>query len=188
MGILAIPSSFVNSYLDYLVKRLGLDFRTRLTTYFHNKYMKDMIYYQVSFFLNVHFKPFFEVSNIDSRINNPDQRLTTDVEKWANSLANLYSNFTKPFLDIVLFSRKLSDVVGWEGPFLVVCWYLLSGWALRFISPPFGKLTAIEQRLEGEYRTCHSDLVNHAEEIAFYKGQEWEKTRIHNSFLVFLIF
>jgi len=150
--------------------------------------MKDMIYYQVSFFLNVHFKPFFEVSNIDSRINNPDQRLTTDVEKWANSLANLYSNFTKPFLDIVLFSRKLSDVVGWEGPFLVVCWYLLSGWALRFISPPFGKLTAIEQRLEGEYRTCHSDLVNHAEEIAFYKGQEWEKTRIHNSFLVFLIF
>lgn len=42
----------------------------------------------------------------------------------------------------------------------------------------------MEQRLEGEYRTCHSDLVNHSEEIAFYKGQEWEKTRITNSFYV----
>ena len=51
LGILAIPSSFVNSYLDYLVKRLGLDFRTRLTMYFHNKYMKDMVYYQVKPFL-----------------------------------------------------------------------------------------------------------------------------------------
>jgi len=92
---------------------------------------------------------------------------------------------TKPALDIVLFSRKLSDVVGWEGPFFVVFWYFISGWVLRFISPPFGKLTAIEQRLEGEYRTCHSDLVNHAEEIAFYKGQDWEKTRINTSFDVF---
>lgn len=61
-------------------------------------------------------------------------------------------------------------------------WYVLSGFALRFISPPFGKLTAIEQKLEGEYRTCHSDLVNHAEEIAFYKGQNWEKSRIISSF------
>ena len=68
------------------------------------------------------------------------------------------------------------------GPFFVMLWYAVSGFALRFISPPFGKLTAIEQKLEGEYRTCHSDLVNHAEEIAFYKGQKWEKARIINSF------
>ena len=53
---------------------------------------------------------------------------------------------------------------------------------MRFISPPFGKLTTIEQKLEGEYRSCHSDLLHHSEEIAFYRGHEWEKTRINNSF------
>lgn len=131
---------------------------------------------------------YYQVTNIDTRISNPDQRLTTDIDKWATSLANLYSNFTKPLLDIILFSRKLSDVVGWEGPFFVIFWYFISGFVLRFISPPFGKLTAIEQRLEGEYRTCHSDLVNHAEEIAFYKGQEWEKARIMKSFEVNIFF
>lgn len=53
---------------------------------------------------------------------------------------------------------------------------------LRIVSPAFGKLTAIEQQLEGEFRACHTDLVHHSEEIAFYRGQNWEKTRLNESF------
>jgi ATP-binding cassette subfamily D (ALD) protein 3 len=56
----------------------------------------------------------------------------------------IYSNFSKPVLDIVLFSRKLAELVGFKGPLYVILWYLFSGIILRFISPPFGKLTAIE--------------------------------------------
>ena len=90
---------------------------------------------------------FYQLSNLDSRISNPDQRLTADIEKWANSLSLIYSNFSKPTLDIILFSRKLSELVGWYGPGSVFLWYFLSGLFLRYISPAFGKLTAIEQRL-----------------------------------------
>jgi ATP-binding cassette subfamily D (ALD) protein 3 len=91
-------------------------------------------------------------------------------------------NFTKPVLDIILFSKKLAELVGWEGPLLVVGWYLMSGVLIRLISPPFGKLTAIEQKLEGEYRSKHTDLINHSEEIAFYNGSDWEKTHINAKF------
>ncbi len=84
--------------------------------------------------------------------------MTTDIEKWATSLSMIYSNFTKPMLDIFLFSKKLSELVGWRGPIIVVLWYVLSGFLLKVISPPFGRLTAIAQRLEGEYRACHTDL------------------------------
>jgi ATP-binding cassette subfamily D (ALD) protein 3 len=48
-------------------------------------------------------------------------------------------------LDIVLFSKKLAETLGYEGPTLMILWYLMSGVFMRFISPPFGKLTAIEQ-------------------------------------------
>jgi len=68
--------------------------------------------------------------------------MTADIEKWANSLSTIYSNFTKPILDIILFSRKLSELVGWRGPLLVVAWYLFSGLVIKAISPAFGKLTA----------------------------------------------
>lgn len=97
--LFAIPSSTVNSALDYFQKKLSLAFRKRLTNHFHDKYLKSMHYYKIC--------------NLDSRIGNPDQRLTNDADKWANSLSNLYLNVTKPVLDIWLFSRKLAELVGW---------------------------------------------------------------------------
>ena len=110
--LFSIPASTVNSALDYFNKNLTLLFRKRLTEHFNNKYLDKMIYYQIC--------------NLDNRIKNPDQRLTQDIEKWATSLSNLYSNFSKPLLDIILFSRKLSELVGWEGPSMMIAWYFLS--------------------------------------------------------------
>jgi len=81
-----------------------------------------------------------------------------------------------------MFSSKLAELVGWQGPAMAFSWYLFSGIIIRFITPSFGKLTAVEQKLEGEYRTKHTDLLNHAEEIAFYNGSEWEKKRINGKF------
>lgn len=109
--------------------------------------------------------------------------MTEDVEKWAQSLSGLYLNVSKPVLDIILFSKKLAELVGWEGPALVVGWYFISGLIIRYISPSFGRLTAIEQKIEGEYREKHQQLLNHAEEVAFYKGSEWERGRIDDKFL-----
>jgi len=91
-------------------------------------------------------------------------------------------NVSKPILDIVLFSKKLAEVVGWEGPVLIYSWYTLAGIMIRWLSPSFGKLTAVEQKLEGEYRSKHTDLLNHSEEIAFYNGSDWEKTHINAKF------
>lgn len=168
MALCAVPASFINSYLDYLNKTLAINFRKNITHYFHNKYLDGMTYYQLT--------------NIDARIPNPDQRLTQDIDKWAHSLSNLYSNVSKPILDIVLFSKKLSVLLGWKGPGYIILWYAFTTVVLKFISPAFGRLVAIEQQLEGSYRACHTDLVHHSEEIAFYRGQTWEKTRLNASF------
>lgn len=81
-----------------------------------------------------------------------------------------------------MFSRKLAELVGWLGPAIVVGWYAVSGLLIRLISPSFGRLTAIEQKIEGEYRSKHSDLLNHSEEVAFYNGSAWEKARINDKF------
>lgn len=154
--------------MEYFSKLLAMAFRKRLTNYFHDRYLNKMYYYKIC--------------NLDSRIQNPDQRLTQDLDKWSHALASLYLNFTKPVLDIILFSRKLAELVGYEGPLLVFAWYFISGIIIRFISPPFGKLTAIEQKMEGEYRAKHNDLINHSEEIAFYNGSTWEKNQIDGKF------
>jgi ATP-binding cassette subfamily D (ALD) protein 3 len=173
LGLISVPASFVNSFLDFLNRRLAINFRRRLTHHFHKAYLKDMIFYQLS--------------NLDSRVSNPDQRLTSDIDKWATSLSMIYSNFSKPLLDIILFSRKLAELVGWGAPIVVGMWYGLSGLFIKVVSPPFGRLIAIEQRLEGSYRESHTDLVHHAEEIAFYRGNNWERERIDRCFNVSIL-
>ena len=163
--MLALPASFVNSYLDYINKIIALKFRNNLTKHFHKIYIKDMIYYQLT--------------NIDSRIRNPDQRIANDIEKWATSLSKLYSNITKPLLDMILFSIKLSEFVSWKGPALCIAANLGSGFLMKLVAPSFGKLRAIEQILEGKYRSSHTDLIHFSEEIAFLNGEKWEKRRVN---------
>jgi len=65
----------------------------------------------------------------------------------------MFLNITKPILDIFLFSKKLAELLGWEGPLVVIGWYVLSGIVIKFISPPFSRLIAMQQRLEGEYHS-----------------------------------
>lgn len=42
------------------------------------------------------------MGNLDNRIANPDQLLTQDVEKFCNSVVDLYSNLSKVSLSILL--------------------------------------------------------------------------------------
>ena len=165
LAMYAVPASFINSYLDYLNKKIALRLRSRLTYYFHDSYIKGKFFYQVT--------------NVDARIPNPDQRLTEDIEKWSMAVSNLYSNFSKPLLDIILFSRKLSELLGWIGPGALIGWYLVSAVVLKIISPSFGVLFAEQQKLEGEFRASHTNLHQHSEEIAFYRGAPWEQDKMN---------
>lgn len=61
-------------------------------------------------------------------------------------------------------------------------WYLMAGYFIRLISPGFGKLTAQEQSLEGQYRGIQTELLSHSEEIAFYSGHQWERKQVDDGF------
>ena len=168
LGSIAIPASFVNSWLSYFTNRLALQYRTRLVHHFHDLYCSEMMYYKVS--------------NIDSRIENADQALTETLTLWGRSLSELYTNLTKPLLDIVLFSRKLAELMGWQGPGAVMAYYAVSMVVIRLISPPFGTLAAITQNLEGNFRSGHHRLIAHSEEIAFYGGHDKEKAILNGQY------
>ncbi|UZP34071.1 hypothetical protein NXS19_001887 [Fusarium pseudograminearum] len=60
--------------------------------------------------------------------------------------------------------------------------YFLTASILRRLSPPFGKLKAVEGRKEGDFRSLHARLIANAEEVAFYGGAETEKTFLNREF------
>ncbi|OBS67792.1 hypothetical protein A6R68_03667, partial [Neotoma lepida] len=118
--------SLVNNFLKYGLNELKLCFRVRLTRYLYEEYLQAFTYYKMG--------------NLDNRIANPDQLLTQDVEKFCNSVVDLYSNLSK-------------------GPASMMAYLLVSGLFLTRLRRPIGKMTITEQKYEGEYRYVNSRLI-----------------------------
>lgn len=167
-GFMMWPMSIVNNSIKLLISTLSLSFRSRLTNYAHDQYLKEITFYKVS--------------NLDNRIRNVDQLITQDIVKFSESLSHLYSDIAKPLVDIGLFALKLGQSIGSEAPLAMLSYFFASGLILRSISPPFGRFAAKEQGLEGEFRHAHSRLIGHSEEIAFYGGAEREKQIVNGTF------
>ncbi|TPX33695.1 hypothetical protein SmJEL517_g03466 [Synchytrium microbalum] len=167
-GMMMWPMSVTNNSLKLNISALALAFRDRLTKYAHDKYFKGITFYKIS--------------NIDNRIQNADQLLTQDIDKFCETLSHIYSDTAKPVVDIFLFSYKLGQALGPEAPFVMIGYFIGTAVLLRAFSPPFGRLTAQEQKLEGDFRFTHSRVITHSEEIAFYGGNQREKAVANASF------
>ncbi|XP_056155301.1 ATP-binding cassette sub-family D member 3a [Lampris incognitus] len=160
--------ALVNNFLKLGLNELKLRFRERLTKHLYDQYLRGYTYYKMG--------------NLDNRIANADQLLTQDVEKFCNSVVDLYSNLSKPLLDIGLYIFKLTSAIGAQGPASMMTYLLISGLFLTRLRRPIGKMTVAEQRYEGEYRYVNSRLITNSEEIAFYNGNVREKQTIYTTF------
>ncbi|CAI5441285.1 unnamed protein product [Caenorhabditis angaria] len=160
--------SLINALLKFSLSELKLRFRERLTKHLYDKYLGGFTFYQIS--------------NLDNRIQNPDQLLTQDVEKFCDGIVELYSNLTKPILDVFLYIFKLGRALGWEGPGILFGYLMASMVVLTKLRKPIAKLTVEEQVLEGEYRYVNSRLIMNSEEIAFYQGNKPERNALMGSF------
>ncbi|XP_058228776.1 ATP-binding cassette sub-family D member 3-like isoform X2 [Hemibagrus wyckioides] len=167
--IAAMPLiSLVNNVLKLGLNKLKLCFRVRLTNHLYTHYLRGFTYYKMG--------------NVDNRVVNPDQLLTQDVDRFCNSMVELYSNISKPLLDIIIYLLKLTTAVGVEGPVTLLSYLVFSGLLLTWLRQPIGKMTVTEQKHEGEFRYTNSRLITNSEEIAFYNGGQREKINIHQTF------
>ncbi|CAG2107768.1 unnamed protein product, partial [Medioppia subpectinata] len=161
--IISMPIfALVNNTLKYCINELKLNLRYRLSLMLYNKYTNGLTYYR----LNV----------LDNECQNIDQLLTNDVEKFCNTIVDVYSNVSKPVLDIVILIHRLSSVyTGISTPGAMVAYLLVAGPILVNARRPMAKLTVQETLLEGQLRYVHNKIISNCEEIAFYQGHNRER-------------
>ena len=163
-------ASYTNAAIKYLQSKLSIAFRTRLTRYIHDLYLNDNLNY-------------YKLANLDGGIGQgADQFVTQDLMLFCDSAAALYSSIGKPFVDLCVFNYQLYRSLGSLALTGLLGNYMLTAVLLRKLSPPFGKLKAVEGRREGDFRSLHSRLITNAEEIAFYGGADIERVFLEKRF------
>ena len=165
-----VIGSGVNHWIKYLQSKISIAFRTRLTRYIHDLYLNPTLAY-------------YKIHHLDGGAGQgADQFITQDVTLFCDAAASLFSSIGKPLVDLFVLNFQLSRSLGRLGIATMLVNYVFTASLLQKLSPPFGKMKALEGRKEGEFRALHARLIANAEEVAFYAGGPTEKVLLDKGF------
>jgi ATP-binding cassette subfamily D (ALD) protein 4 len=116
-------------------------------------------------------------------IDNPDQRITQDVDSLCRSLSTIIPLILISPFTIGYYTYRTWVVTGYYGPLSIVVFFIVwTGINKIFISAV--SRTIFRQNIcEGNFRFLHTQIRTYNEPIAFYDGGSFEHKRFDNYFL-----
>lgn len=156
---------------QYVGQALQILWRTWLTDRITTDWLDGRAYYRGRF--------------IDESIDNPDQRIESDITEVATTSQTLSMGLVSAVVSVVSFTGILwdlsgpMDVFGVEIPramVVLVYVYILAATAIAFwIGRPLISLSFLKERLTANFRYALVRLRDSAENVAFYRGETVEK-------------
>eukprot|EP01105_Mastigella_eilhardi_P025642 TRINITY_DN7039_c0_g1_i1.p1 TRINITY_DN7039_c0_g1~~TRINITY_DN7039_c0_g1_i1.p1 ORF type:complete len:640 (+),score=149.24 TRINITY_DN7039_c0_g1_i1:49-1968(+) len=165
-------SALMYSGVKFSVEILAWRWRRSLVGYMHERYFSDLLFYKLL--------------ALDTRVDNPDQRMTQDINNFCTTLATIAQNCITAPIIIVLYTGLCISRISWYSPLLVFAYFLVATVINKIISSPLVKIVYTQEQLEGDFRSLHAWIRTLAESIALSDGQEREQQFASESFTVLL--
>lgn len=167
IGVLVAYAPLLAGY-DYLQKRLGLEWRRWLTGRFVDNYFGD--------------RAFYRLQQTQTDIDNPDQRIAEDVKNFTQQSLALVLVVVSSVLQVVAFSSVLWGISPRLVGFLVL--YALVGTLITVLifGQPLVRLNFQQLTKEANFRFSLVRIREHAEAIAFYRGEAQEASQVKGRF------
>ena len=144
------------AYSHYLEDKVRWFWRGWLTNYYLQKYMKN--------------QKFYDLGSWTGKIDNPDQRISEDIENFCHMALVLFMHFTRAFFNIFAFGIVLWSISHNLVILLIV--YACVGMLITTVG--FGSilipLKTEQLKREANFRFGLVRIRENAESIAFYKG------------------
>ena len=153
---------------NYIRKKLFLYWRRWLTKDFLGKYLQN--------------RAFYELSQSQKEIDNPDQRIAEDIKEFADGSMAFFFDLLFTCLQVIAFSTVLWKISPTLTIILVI--YVASGTAIatRLFGKKLVKLNYEQQKKEGDFRFGLVRLRENAESVAFYRGEAHELSQVNHLF------
>ncbi|MEE3664228.1 ATP-binding cassette domain-containing protein [Brenneria sp. g21c3] len=158
-GGLRFGANLVQQFVDSLLNQHWWQW---LTTHLMDNYLSKRTYYEIL---------------MDEKIDNPDQRIQTEVEPFCTTLSMLPRQLLGTTLDIGVQAGILMSI----SPVMfvsVVCYAVLQTILMYFLYKPTIKQNFDITVAEADLRYGLTHVRNNAENIAFYQGEPVEKRHI----------
>ncbi len=162
--LFAVP---IYGFYYYVRDRLTLHWRTWMTNRYITQYFSDRTYYNLTF---------------STYIDNPDQRLSDDINSFTSKSIYFLLIFIETGLQIIAFSGVLwliSHSLVW-----ILLLYAVAGTLLTtfVFGRPLVGLNFFQLRNEADFRFSLIRVRENAESIAFYRGEERESQYVLGRF------
>lgn len=166
--ILALPSSLTNSLIKFNSRSLSLNFKKLLTNHIQHIYLnKNLTYYKIQ---NITKNKNNSKQSERTIVNNIDTIISNDITSFTTLLVSTFDNFTKPIIDLILFSIYLRDNLGSLTIISIFANYFFSFYLLKRFYPNLKRLTNFNLNLNNLYYNFNLNLISNNEEISFYQG------------------
>jgi len=162
--IVAVP---IYAFYYYIRNRLGILWRRWLTNHYLDGYFKDQVFYKL---------------NSDAAIDNPDQRMTEDINTFTQQSLYFVLVSIGAILQLIAFSSVLWSISRSLVLFLVI--YAVAGTLISIFI--FGRvligLNFYQLKREADFRFSLIRIRENAESIAFYRGEAQESFHVRGRF------
>ncbi|CAA2956627.1 ABC transporter D family member 2, chloroplastic [Olea europaea subsp. europaea] len=143
---------------DYAKYTLSLRWRSWMTSYYMDRYLKNRTFYKIQ---------------SQSIIHNPDQRIVDDLSFFTGTALACSLTFFNATVDLITFSNILYGI--YPPLFIVLLAYSLGGTAISvFLGRGLVRLNFLQEKKEADFRYGLVRVRENAESIAFYGGEENE--------------
>ncbi len=163
--VVCIP---ISVYSGYLPGKLKLHWELWLTNHFLEKYFKNRVFYHI---------------NDDRSIDNPDQRIASDVASFTATSIGFINILFFNIVSFFTYAGVLWNIT----PHLltaVLAYAAFGTLVTAVLGKPLINLNFQQLRREADFRYSLVQIRDNVESIAFYRGEERENTqvrqRLHN--------
>jgi vitamin B12/bleomycin/antimicrobial peptide transport system ATP-binding/permease protein len=165
-GIALVLVTLLVGFTKFVRKQIALDWYQWLNNYVLSKYFSNRAYYKINF---------------TSDIDNPDQRLSQEIEPIANNAINFSATFLEKVLEMTAFLIILWSI-SQQVAIILVAYTVIGNLIAVYLTQEFNKINQEELELKADYSYALTHVRTHAESIAFFQGEHQESNIIQRRF------